>query len=116
MMKQLAAFWSGTPHWIRGLFLGNFSYIVMAVLIFISINNGFSDQSWITSVLAPFMLLMNSPIDSRVILYHIAWCLLGAVFVEWVGGPKGITLLAGLMYGIGVLLFVCLIATLLLGF
>jgi hypothetical protein len=115
-MKQLAAFWSGTPHWIRGLFLGNFFYIVVAVLIFISINNDPSEQSWITSVLAPFMLLMNSPIDSRVILYHIAWCLLGAVFVEWAGGPKGITLLAGVMYGIGVLLFVCLIATFLLSF
>ena len=116
MIKQLADFWSGTPYWIRGLFLGNFSYIVMTVLIFISINNGFSERSGITSVLAPFMLLMNSPIDSRVILYHIAWCLLGAVFVEWVGGPKGITLLAGVMYGIGVLLFVCLMATFLSGF
>ena len=116
MMKQLAALWSGTPHWIRGLFLGNFSYIGMAVLIFISNNGGFSEPSGISTVLAPFMLLMNSPIDSRVILYHIAWCLLGAVFVEWVGGPKGITLLAGVMYGIGVLLFVCLIAAFLLSF
>lgn len=115
-MKQLAVFWSGTPHWIRGLFLGNFSFSVMALLIFISINNGFSEQPGISTVLGPFMLLMTSPIDSRVILHHIAWCLLGAVFVEWVGGPKGITLLAGVMYGIGVLLFVCLIAAFLLSF
>jgi hypothetical protein len=50
MMKQLAVFWSGTPHWIRGLFLGNFSYIGMAVLIFISNNNGFSEQSGISTV------------------------------------------------------------------
>lgn len=109
-MKQLATFWSGTPYFVRGWFLGNLCYTVLAVLSFTSSN---SEDSAL-SVLADLFALMiwpityYSPSNPGIILYHIAWCLLGAVFVGRFGGSKGITILAGVMYIIGVLFLVCL--------
>ena len=109
-MKQLAAFWSGTPLFVRGWFLGNLCYTMLVVLSFVSFNSDYLSESGLAELFALIIwpLTYYSPVGPGIFLYHLTWCLLGAILVGRFGSSKGITILAGVMYGIGVLFLICL--------
>ena len=107
-MKQVAAFWSDSPRWARGLFLGNLCYIVLALVGFNLIDHSFGDQIWLMGVLSPLLWpMLGTPISSKIVfLYHLAWCLLGAIFVQWLGEAKGLLLLILLPYFVGIAILI----------
>lgn len=106
-MKQFAMLWFDTPRWIRGLFLGNLCYIALAVVGFSLIDHSSGDQLWLASVLAPIIWpMMRTPISSAIFFYHVAWCVLGALFAQRFGEVKGIIILICILYVVGIALII----------
>jgi len=103
-MKQLAILWLDTPRWARGVFLGNICYIVLAVDYFTRLG---PRQYWFFTVWSPFFWpTMRTPMDSWILLNHVAWCVLGAICVERWGEIKGILVSTCLIYSVNFALFV----------
>jgi len=87
--------WFDTPRWARGLFLGNVCYVILAVLGFSLIDHSYWDQAWLATILSPLLWpMMGTPISASIFLYHLTWCVLGALFVQLFDVSKGITILA----------------------
>lgn len=102
-MKQLTMLWFDTPRWARGLFLGNICYVIVAVFGFSLIDHSYWSQSWLALVLAPILWpMMGTPMNSGIFFYHVAWCVLGALLVQWLGEVKGLIFLLCLPYGVGI--------------
>ena len=98
-MKYFTALWLDTPRWVRGLFLGNLCYVVLVAFGFGLLQNNFAPGM----IFAPLIWLVNLiHLEPRYILYHVAWCVFGALFVQFLGERKGIILLVSLIYGIGI--------------
>ena len=116
-MKQFATLWLDSPRWARGLFLGNLGYIVLALLGFSLIDHSFGDQMGLFIFFAPILWpMMGTPISSSIFLYHVAWCVLGALFVEWLGEVKGLIILVCLIYAVGIAVIIYALTHLSLSF
>ena len=103
-LKTLTKLWFDTPRWVRGFFLGNLCYIVYAVLTFNPLTYTVGVE-----ICCPFLLpmrlpVLDSPIDSQMYSYHLLWCLLAAVLVQLFGEKRGIIILLGGLYVIGIVM------------
>jgi hypothetical protein len=95
-MKALRLLWFDMPRWARGIFLANLGYIVLTVFAFLWFTSVPRHPSWFFV----FFLPATYPIaglsgSSRLLLYHLLWCVWGAVLVSWFGEKKGIMFLVG---------------------
>jgi hypothetical protein len=101
-LEKYIQLWVDTPRWIRGIFLGNLSYLLIiwfAYLIAWWKIDKLNVIGWIATVfLIPTIGLYLQCIS------HIVWCTLGAIFVGIFGEIKGILLLLVTVIGVGSLI------------
>jgi len=104
-MKHFITLWLDTPRWLRGLFLGNIGYIVFVAFGFNVLQDRYPPSLIFVPTVVPVMVLNFGSLGLRFVLVHIAWCTLGALWVQWLGEKKGIVILMFLMYAIGIVIF-----------
>jgi hypothetical protein len=102
-MKTFTTLWLDTPKWVRGFFLGNIAYIVLVGFGFNLVPDTFP-LYWTFTFFS--RLIMKVPQGSHFVLFHVAWCALGALLVRWFGEKKGVIILILLMCGIGIAFFI----------
>jgi hypothetical protein len=95
-MRLIPILWRDTPHWARGLFLGNLGYVALTILYFLQLG---PRQYWSLAPGMPFLLLLlDTPMQPRVLLSHVVWCALGTILVPRFGEVKGLLVTAGLIF------------------